>query len=83
MNDPDIKYFLGKLAGSMEAVERDIATIKKAQIPDGQNRMTAIETKVQNLNVWKGTVMAVWAIIAAGFAVAIDFVKDLLGGLHG
>lgn len=82
MSDPDIKYFLGKLAGSMESMESDIAEIKAAQIPDGRTRMSRVEEKVQTLNVWKGTVMAIGAsCVAAATWLATQISK--IGGFHG
>lgn len=82
INDPDIKYYLGRLAGSMESMQEDIKVIKNAQIPDGRIRMKEVETKVQTLNVWKGTVMAIGGTVIAAAAWVVTQVSKL-GGFHG
>ena len=82
MNDPDIKYFLGKLAGSMESMESDIKEIKAAQIPDGRVRVSRLEQDVKALGIWKGTVMAIGASFVGAASWIIAHISKI-GGFNG
>jgi hypothetical protein len=84
MTEPnDIQYYLGKLAGSMEAMESDIKEIKDAQIPNGSERLSVIEGKVQNLVVIKKAAM----MISAGSLALLGWIEaklNVIGGIfHG
>ena len=79
-SENDIQYSLGKICGSIEAIQVDISEIKDTMIPDGTSRIGAVEKKVQTLTVWKKTTTAL-GIFLVGMAGWIEAKANIIGGL--
>lgn len=82
-NNESVQYSLGKICGSITAIQEDISEIKHAMIPDGRHRIDMIEQKVQTLTVWKKTYTIVGAVFigTAGWIEAkIDFIGGIFNG---
>lgn len=82
-NQPDklsIQYSLGKICGSIEAIQEDISHIKETIIPDGEHRMVKAENKLETLTVWKKTSMTLAGVFLAT-SVWIEAKIDFIGGM--
>ena len=78
--DESIQYSLGKICGSIEAIQEDISHIKDGMIPDGINRMKTAEQKIETLGSWKKTTMT---LVGIGIAMAgwIEAKLNFIGGI--
>ena len=78
-----IQYSLGKICGSIEAIQEDISHIKESMIPDGKNRMEVAEQKLETLTTWKKTSMTIVGIgiaTAAWIEAKINFIGGMFNG---
>ena len=78
--DKSIQYSLGKICGSIEAIQEDISHIKDGMIPDGEDRMKTAEHKLETLGSWKKTTMTLIGISIA-LAGWLEAKTNIIGGL--
>lgn len=75
-----IQYSLGKICGSIEAIQEDISDIKENMIPNGNKRMDTAEQKIETLTVWKKTSMTLVGV-CLGMMGWIEAKIDFIGGM--
>ena len=83
ISDTGIQYSLGKICGSIEAIQEDISHIKEGMVPDGKNRMEIAEQKIDTLTTWKKTSMTLVGIIigmGAWIEAKINFIVEIFNG---
>ena len=78
--EKDTQYWMGRMCGSIEAIQSDIEEIKDVMIPDGKSRLEKVEDKVQTLTVWKKATTAISVLLIAS-ASWIEAKLNIIGGI--